>query len=93
MGHSGRPLVAGPGLTAAFMLLLGAAALRLAGVAELAAGWDGIAASAVLWTAGFALMLLKAGPWLVTRRIGLKKVSGRPQAGPEGTSPDATKPA
>ena len=93
MGHSGRPLVAGPVLTAAFMLLLGAAALRLAGVAELAAGWDGIAASAVLWTAGFALMLLKAGPWLVTRRIGPKKVSGRPQAGPEGTSPDATKPA
>lgn len=81
MGHSGRPLVAGPVLTAAFLLLLGAAALRLAGAAELAAGWDGIAASAVLWTAGFALMLLKTGPWLVTRRIGpkksLRKTAGR----------------
>ena len=78
MGHSGRPLVAGPALTLAFMLLLGAAALRLAGSAELAAGWDGITISAVVWTAGFALMVLKTGPWLVTRRIGPKKVSGKP---------------
>ncbi|WP_411351363.1 NnrS family protein [Leisingera aquaemixtae] len=78
MGHSGRPLVAGPALTLAFMLLLGAAALRLAGSAELAAGWDGITVSAVVWTAGFALMVLKTGPWLITRRIGPKKVSGKP---------------
>lgn len=78
MGHSGRPLVAGPALTLAFMLLLGAAALRLAGSAEIAAGWDGITVSAVVWTAGFALMVLKTGPWLITRRIGPKKVSGKP---------------
>ena len=56
----------------------GAAALRLAGSAELAAGWDGITVSALVWTAGFALMVLKTGPWLVTRRIGPKKVSGTP---------------
>lgn len=78
MGHSGRPLVAGPALTLAFLLLLGAAALRLAGSAELAAGWDGITASAAVWTAGFALMVLKTGPWLISRRIGPKKVSGKP---------------
>lgn len=75
MGHSGRPLAAGPALTVAFILLLGAAAARIAGSTELAAGWDGITVSAVLWTAGFALMVLKTGPWLVTRRLGPKKVS------------------
>ena len=80
MGHSGRPLVAGPALTAAFALVLGSAALRLAGAGTIAAGWDGISLSAVLWTAGFALMVLKVGPWLVSPRLGPKKASGRPQA-------------
>ncbi|UWQ78557.1 NnrS family protein [Leisingera sp. S132] len=78
MGHSGRPLVAGPALTGAFMLLLGAAAARVAGSTELTAGLDGITLSAIFWTAGFALMVLKAGPWLVTRRLGPKKISGKP---------------
>ncbi|KIC36751.1 NnrS family protein [Leisingera sp. ANG-M7] len=78
MGHSGRPLVAGPALTVAFMLLLGAVAARVTGSEELVAGLDGITLSAGLWTAGFALMVLKTGPWLVTRRLGPKKVSGKP---------------
>ncbi|KIC34070.1 NnrS family protein [Leisingera sp. ANG-S5] len=82
MGHSGRPLEAGPALTLAFMLLLGAVAARVAGGTSLVAGLDGITVSAGLWTAGFALMVLKAGPWLVTRRIGPKKVSGKPAQPP-----------
>ncbi|AHD01716.1 NnrS family protein [Leisingera methylohalidivorans] len=76
LGHSGRLLVAGPVLTAAFALVIASAALRLAGSTELAAGWDGITVSAALWTAGFVLMVLKAGPWLANRRIGSKLVSG-----------------
>ena len=82
MGHSGRPLAAGAVLTVAFMMLLGAVAARIAGGAELIAGVDGITLSAGLWTAGFALMVLKAGPWLVTRRLGPKKVSGKPAQAP-----------
>lgn len=82
MGHTGRPLVAGPALTIAFMLLLGAAAARIAGGAELAAGLDGFTVSSGLWTAGFALVLLKIGPWLVTRRIGREQVSGKPARTP-----------
>ncbi|MDC0657586.1 NnrS family protein [Leisingera sp. SS27] len=80
MGHSGRPLAAGAALTIAFMLLLGAAAARVAGSTELTAGLDGITLSAIMWTAGFALMVLKTGPWLVTRRLGPKKISGTPRA-------------
>ncbi|MCF6432715.1 NnrS family protein [Leisingera sp. MMG026] len=76
MGHSGRPLVAGPALTAAFALVIASAALRVAGSTELAAGWTGITVSGGLWTAGFALMVLKTGPWLATRSAGSKKVSG-----------------
>ncbi|QAX30609.1 NnrS family protein [Leisingera sp. NJS204] len=79
MGHSGRPLVAGPALTAAFALVIASASLRVAGSTELAAGWTGITVSGGLWTAGFALMVLKTGPWLATRSAGSKKVSG-PQA-------------
>ncbi|KIC16244.1 NnrS family protein [Leisingera sp. ANG-Vp] len=92
MGHSGRALAAGPVLTAAFALVLGAAGLRAAGTGLLAAGWDGITLSAVFWTAGFALMALRTGPWLVTRRLGPKRASGAPDAaaksGP-GTPPAA----
>lgn len=80
MGHSGRPLVAGPALTAAFALVLAAAAARLAGSADFTAGWDGITAAAALWSAGFAIMVLKTGPWLLSRRIDRKKPSGRPGA-------------
>ncbi|MEX0301433.1 MAG: NnrS family protein [Leisingera sp.] len=82
MGHSGRPLVAGPLLSVAFVLVLASAALRLAGTAALAGGWDGITLSAVLWTAGYILAAVKLVPWLITRRLGPKSVSGRPDATP-----------
>ncbi|WP_264212608.1 NnrS family protein [Leisingera thetidis] len=92
MGHSGRPLVAGPLLATSFALVLGAAALRLAGSAELAAEWDGISVAAGLWTAGFALMLAKTGPWLVTRRLGPKKAGGKQEPGPEHAPAASVKP-
>ncbi|KIC10772.1 short-chain dehydrogenase [Leisingera sp. ANG-M1] len=79
MGHSGRPLIAGRALTAAFALVLGAAVLRMAGAGAALAGWDGITLSAALWTAGFALAAAKLGPWLAAPRLGPKKVSGRPE--------------
>lgn len=76
MGHSGRALHAGPLLTVGFMLLLAAAALRLLGNTPLIAEWDGIGAAAYLWSAGFALVFLRIGPWLVLPKNAPKKVSG-----------------
>ncbi|OED50671.1 short-chain dehydrogenase [Rhodobacteraceae bacterium (ex Bugula neritina AB1)] len=81
MGHSGRPLAAGPVLTLAFMLVLTSAATRIADGTDFIAGWDGITVSVGLWTAGFALMVLKIGPWLVTPKLGSKKAN-RPQSQP-----------
>ncbi|SIO30355.1 NnrS family protein [Vannielia litorea] len=60
MGHTGRPLVAGPLLTAAFGLTLLASLLRAA--SDLMPG--GPALSALLWTAAFALLALRLGPAL-----------------------------
>lgn len=76
MGHSGRALHAGPVLTLGFALLLASSALRLAGNMPLIAGWDGIDTAAYLWSAGFALVMLKIGPWLVLPQKAAKQVSG-----------------
>ena len=82
MGHSGRPLIAGPALTAAFLLVTGSAVLRLTGSETVMGNWDGITLSAALWVAGFALMALKTGPWLIAPRLGPKAVSGAAKTNP-----------
>lgn len=69
IGHSGRALHAGPVLTLGFALLLASSALRLMGNMPLIAGWDGIGAAACLWSAGFALVMLRIGPWLLLPKI------------------------
>lgn len=61
-GHTGRSLVAGPGLTAAFMLVVASALMRAA--ADSLPGIDGIAVSAVLWTLGFGTLAVRLAPWL-----------------------------
>lgn len=75
MGHSGRPLRAGPMLTLSFGLILAATAMRFLGAAPLALGWDGTTAAACLWSVGFALVLAKIGPWLVSPKTARKQVS------------------
>jgi uncharacterized protein involved in response to NO len=65
-GHTGRSLVAGPWLTAAFALVAAAALVR-ACAPDLAflPGLDGITVSAGLWTLGFAILAAHLAPWLV----------------------------
>ncbi|RVV98276.1 short-chain dehydrogenase [Mesobaculum littorinae] len=77
MGHTGRPLVAGPVLNSAFVLLALACAARLAGAAPLLGPLDGITLSATLWTGGFALMAVQLGPWLAGPKVARKAPSGR----------------
>jgi uncharacterized protein involved in response to NO len=68
LGHTGRALTAGPGLTAAYALV------SLTTVARVAAPLSGdiadvlLGTAAVAWTGAFLLFLAICGPMLVTRR-------------------------
>ncbi|HET9068787.1 MAG TPA: NnrS family protein [Amaricoccus sp.] len=65
-GHTGRSLVAGPWLTAAFALVAAAALARAAFPATaFLPGVDGIALSAIFWTAGYGILAANLVPWLV----------------------------
>lgn len=65
LGHTGRQLVLPRGVVAAYVLLTGAALLRVFGAVLPAVeyAWT-IAASAALWAAGFATFLWQYGPIL-----------------------------
>ncbi len=68
LGHTGRDLHAGPGLTAVYLLITAAAASRV-----LAALWDGLynfllVTAAGAWSAAFLCFLMVCGPMLVRRR-------------------------
>ncbi len=76
MGHTGRPLVAGPALTVSFALILGAALARVAGQTLTVGEFDGIDLSALLWTVAFAFLTWRIGPWLARPRAGRKYPSG-----------------
>ena len=61
MGHTGRALVAGPALTAAFALVILAALARgLAGTAQVA-GISGTILAALLWAAAFGIFVVRLG--------------------------------
>jgi uncharacterized protein involved in response to NO len=81
-GHTGRSLVAGPWLTAAFALVAAAAVVRAAapGLALLP-GLDGVALSAALWTAGFAILAAHLTPWLL-RPNPARRAPSRPAPAP-----------
>ena len=70
LGHTGRPLRAGPGLTSAFGLITLAALARL--LASLAPDLypSLIGLSAAAWFGAFALFLWVCAPMLMTRRPG-----------------------
>ncbi|MBS0392995.1 MAG: NnrS family protein [Proteobacteria bacterium] len=74
LGHTGRPLVASPAITAGYLLLAGAAVVRVFGLVWWAGNYPAvIVVSALLWTAAFALFLIVYGPMLWSVRI-----DGRP---------------
>ncbi|WP_375175571.1 NnrS family protein [Pseudooceanicola sp.] len=77
MGHTGRELEAGPLLTLAFNLVLGAALLRLGGGRMVLPGMDGVTLSALAWTFAFALLAIRLGPWLARPKVAARRPSGR----------------
>lgn len=70
LGHSGRALHAGPGLTAAFSLVTLAAIARVAAALWPASTLPLLYASALAWTGAFALFLGTCGPILLGRAAG-----------------------
>ncbi|MBP1807409.1 NnrS family protein [Rubellimicrobium aerolatum] len=75
MGHTGRELVAGPWLSAAFGAVVVAAALRSVWPEAEVAGVTGLDLAAALWTVAFGSFVLKAGPWLVGPSAGRRTVN------------------
>lgn len=69
MGHTGRALVAGPVLTTAFFLVIGAMLFRIAGAWLVLGRFGGIDLAIVLWIAGFGLLLARIGPWLIAGKV------------------------
>ncbi|ABI55582.1 NnrS family protein [Alkalilimnicola ehrlichii MLHE-1] len=75
LGHTGRPLSVGPGMTAAFVLVNAAALTRVV----TALGWGGSAllhTSAVLWAVAFALYLVHFLPILLRPRADAQPMAG-----------------
>lgn len=70
LGHSGRPLVATPGTVAAYVLVIGGAALRVATALTGAIPPDiGYAVSAAAWGGGFAVFTVVYLPVLLGPRV------------------------
>lgn len=66
LGHSGRPLRAGIVLTLAFCLVQGAAVVRLL---DFWLGPDAWRVAGTLWTAAFAVFLVRCAPMLLRPRV------------------------
>jgi uncharacterized protein involved in response to NO len=64
MGHTGRVLEAGVGLSAGFAALLIAGLLRVLLPEAHLAGQSGLVWAAFFWSLAFALYLWRVGPWL-----------------------------
>lgn len=75
LGHTGRPLVSDPVLSGAFLLLAAATAVRLIGGHRLFGELDGTSTATILWTACFALLAWRLGPWLARPKVDRRKPS------------------
>ncbi|MDZ7768386.1 MAG: NnrS family protein [Woeseiaceae bacterium] len=70
LGHTGRPLVAGKPITAAYILLTLAVLVRTFGPALLPIGHSAIVSlAAVLWSAAFLVFVLVYAPILTRPRV------------------------
>ncbi len=65
LGHTGQALVAGPALTAAFVMVILAAMLRAAAGPTVVLGFSGTTLAALLWVAAFGLFLARLAPSLL----------------------------
>jgi uncharacterized protein involved in response to NO len=75
LGHTGRELVAGPMLSAAFCLIAGAALVRSLVPFGSFGPIDGITVAALLWTVGYGLLVLRLASCLVQPRADRKRPS------------------
>jgi uncharacterized protein involved in response to NO len=75
MGHTGRPLIAGPWLTGAFALICAATLARVAGQGAEVGRFDGIDFATALWTMAFIVYLWRVAPWLLGPKVGRKPAS------------------
>lgn len=73
LGHTGHPLASGRLLTAAFLFIIAAAALRVFGPLVVPSYLGAMAAAGALWVAGFGLFLVRFVPLLLAPRA-----DGRP---------------
>ena len=70
LGHTGRPLRPHPFTIAGYLLVVGAALVRVLGPRLLPADYlTVISTSAALWTAAFGLFLVVYAPILLTPRL------------------------
>ncbi|MEP2029799.1 MAG: NnrS family protein [Paracoccaceae bacterium] len=69
MGHTGRPLAAGPILSLAFGLILMATVFRALLPEIWLMGVSGIQISALCWVGGFGLICARIWPWLLRPRV------------------------
>jgi uncharacterized protein involved in response to NO len=75
MGHTGRELVAGGWLSAAFALVVLAAIIRgFYGNIDMF-GTSGLWISAALWSIAFGVFVVQIGPWLVRPKAAPKRAS------------------
>lgn len=78
LGHTGRPLVAGPLLSLGFGLLLLAALVRVAGTIFPMTVSDGVQVSGGFWSLSFALLSLRLVPWLLRGNLARRKPNSSP---------------
>jgi uncharacterized protein involved in response to NO len=70
LGHTGRPLIVDPLITLAYLLLTGAAVIRVFGLAGLGLNYPSVIALAALcWTVAFALFVAVYAPILWRPRV------------------------
>jgi uncharacterized protein involved in response to NO len=70
LGHSGRPLEVAPAITAAYLLAIAGAALRIAGPALLPAHYVPVMGAAMIaWAGAFAIFLAVYLPILIAPRL------------------------
>lgn len=70
LGHTGRPLIVDPLITLAYLLLTGAAVIRVFGLSVLGLSYPAVIVLAALcWTVGFALFVAIYAPILWRPRI------------------------
>ncbi len=75
-GHTGHALAAGPWLAGAYGAVISAGLLRgLAGIGEL---WP-LALATLLWSLGFAIFVLRVGPWLIRPNAAKRRPNPAPK--------------